>query len=252
MQQSDKCCLLYSFEDPDYSAGVNILDKKEEVLNKNHFCLKTLLSSRMSNSEYQTAIRVMFDIGTSKGKNNNGHTFSGTPLNHSMVETPTIIKKFLSINKVQQLTTIYLSDGASNRISFPVGNSFIESDHKNFQITNKQTRDLVSFLKKTQPTKVVGFFMTGGNSSNKNEVFEVLNQLRYENGNYKNDEKSFDVLKNNGAASFETVYDKYFVITDSIPVNSDDVSKTNISTYFNNRMKSRKILSEFITIMCER
>ena len=84
-----------------------------------HFAMRNYFSSRMKNSEFETAMFNMFflaEIYISHGYWNVPETDSlgGTPLNDCIIVSFDLVEKFKRLNNLEKVNAVYLTDGESS------------------------------------------------------------------------------------------------------------------------------------------
>lgn len=131
-----------------------------------------LVRSDMKKSDYDIAIRYMraqaFCNCTSDNSYFSGKLFSQvetlgqTPLLHTIIAAHDIIDDFRKYNKVQKLNTIFITDGASNQLSFG-------HDRHNAQFHNDSGR-----WKSTYTLKLHGRNITIRREKNENYNYSIL------------------------------------------------------------------------------
>ena len=162
-----------------------------------------LLHSRMNRSDFDTACRelkaqtVYRDYST-RGElafNSKYEVMNGTPLNETIIIAHEIVRRFRDRHKVQKMNTIFLTDGDSCPPRYRKNEVGEEYEHtnprhwnatkvlplygKNIEMfTNHSTRslytDLITSLKRTCDTTVIGFFVANYKSDYKNNCITAL------------------------------------------------------------------------------
>ena len=181
-----------------------------------------------------------------------GYTLGGTPLDETIVAMMSYIPKFVKDNSVQKINTIFLTDGASNRIDGVVdideeGNTCINRDFgyraspikKVFidPITNvkmevndrndRSTDILYKMLKKrVVGMNLVGFFLAGNNGKiSKNTLEYVLGIVGYSHTRNSDDEKiknARKVLKRDKVfVVSHAALDEYYILPGAQSVEND-------------------------------
>ncbi len=175
------------------------------------------------------------------------HTYElgGTPLNDAIVSMLTIAPKFKADTGVQRVNTIFLTDGASNRLDgvydyklvtheadpdfgkhkesiTPFGSGFSRNygtdimitdpvTNKTHKIGGNMTDDLLAMLKDRVPgMNLVGFFIAGSGRSgrvDKRTIAGILNKSAYD----VMDEVKF-INKNKYLAVTTSGYDEYYIL----------------------------------------
>jgi hypothetical protein len=94
------------------------------------FHLLNFMSSRTNTAEFEEQAKNVFRLAYyMNGKNVSyscpmGLDMSGTPLNESIIALHEVIPHFKSINKLQKVNVVILTDGEANNLTFNVKNSY--------------------------------------------------------------------------------------------------------------------------------
>lgn len=241
-----------------------------EVIYQN-FNLINLLSSRMSRSEYQDAMRKLWNL--SKAWDgvipnfyiSDWNQLHSTPLNSCIAYANIMIKDFKLKHGIEKMTTMFLTDGASDSFQvrltdeghkyrndnvsyFRHRKSFLRFSGQTLDVGNmhshKVTEELLKAIKKSAGTNVLGFFI----SQYRNEaVTKVCNET-----SYANKQQYVDQLNKNRAIIQNDLfgYDRYFglcqkymdVVEDEFgEMVEDGASKNKIKTAFAKMTKAKRV-----------
>ena len=266
-----------SSEDEDDSSGrmVNFKDFSDCEIVPQNFNLINLMSSRMTRSEYQEGQRMLWNLSMAwDGKMSQyyisrmNHLHS-TPLNTCIVYATSLVKAFKLKNNVEKMTTMFLTDGASD--SFQVRMTDAGDEHRTshsgyrgrstaivridghaFKVRSingpEITSELLKVLKKTTQSTVIGFFLSEYRNQAINKVMSELNSASY----IRNKEK-FTQQMNKGRCLIEDDifgYDRYFglcskyidLVEDEFgELVEDGASKGKIKTAFAKMTKQRRV-----------
>jgi hypothetical protein len=168
-------------------------------------------------------------------------SLGGTPLNEAIIAMMDIVPKFKNDTDVQKVNTIFLTDGASNRLSGAFDYSFDSRTNKHHEtiksvtaprrwrepsskviitdpVVNKtyeitdMTSDLLRILKNRVPgMNVVGFFIAGRGKSSRVDKNTLRYLLPAEDMSEIMEKVKF-INKNKYLALTQTGYDEYYVL----------------------------------------
>ena len=162
-----------------------------------------LLHSRMNRSDFDTACRelkaqTVYRDSYTRGElafNSKYEVMNGTPLNETIIIAHEIVRRFRDRHKVQKMNTIFLTDGDSCPVRYRKNEVGAAYEHENPRswgstkvlplygkniemVTNHSTRslytDLITSLKRTCDTTVIGFFVANYKSDYKNNCITAL------------------------------------------------------------------------------
>ncbi len=164
-----------------------------------------LLHSRMSRPDFDTACRelkaqTIYNDSFSCGElafNSKYEIMNGTPLNETIIVAHEIVRRFRERHKVQKMNTIFLTDGDSGSPRYRKNEIGKEHEHqhpdgnmwntikvlplygKNIEMVTKSSTkslygNLITSLKKTCDTTVIGFFIASYRSDYKNNCITAL------------------------------------------------------------------------------
>lgn len=242
----------------------------EVVLQK--FNLLNLVSSRMSRSEYQQSMRMLWNISMawdgklSSAYINSWNQLHSTPLNTCIVYANDMIKDFKLKHNIEKMTTMFLTDGASD--SFQVRVTDEGEKHRpsetsgswrtrkclmrfaghtldvNHIYSNKVTEEMLKTLKKSTGSNVLGFFI----SQYRNQAVSVVCDAT----SYRSKDKYVEQLNKNRAIIEDNLfgYDRYFglcqkymdIVEDEFgEMVEDGASKGKIKTAFAKMTKSKRV-----------
>jgi len=208
----------------------------------------------------------------------------GTPLNDAIIAMMELVPKFKKKTGVQKVNTIFLTDGASNRLpgvydynfdkeenthtevisSFPYKSKIILTDpvmNKTYEIKN-MTNDLLRILKNRVPEmNVVGFFIAGAGSGGKVNKRTLYYLLPNDSERVIMEKIKF-LNKNNYLALDQLGYDEYYILPggNSLKVENETLddeligaSKAKLKTAFGKMSKgkvsSRQLLNKFVKMV---
>lgn len=162
-----------------------VLNMSDDILTNacTDFAMLEFMSSKMTNVEFNTMIRRLFDTYKFRWCKNNEYQTGGTPLNEALAYMVKYIPEFISASGVEKMTFITLTDGdghglhAKNRYSledYRIDTSkgytkvkqkhFLQDDvtKKTYVITrngNFQTEAILRMIKDRFGITVVGFYV---------------------------------------------------------------------------------------------
>ncbi len=235
------------------------------------FNLLNLVSSRMSRSEYQQSMRMLWNISKAwdgelmSSYVNPWNQLHSTPLNSCIAYSYDMIREFKLKHGVEKMTTMFLTDGASD--SFQVrmtdeGEKHRETNQSYWRSSkclmrfaghtldvghmhsSKVTQEMLKTLKKTTGTNILGFFI----SQYRNEaVSKVCDET-----NYRKKDDYVQQLNKNKAIIQDNLfgYDRYFglcqkymdIVEDEFgEMVEDGASRNKIKTAFAKMAKAKRV-----------
>lgn len=236
------------------------------------FNLLNLVSSRMSRTEYQQSMRMLWNISkTWDGEFANSYIcdwnqLHSTPLNSCIAYANDMIRDFKLKNGVEKMTTMFLTDGASDSFQVRVteeGDKHRTSDIGSFFRTRKclmrfaghtldvghmhsgkVTEDMLKTIKKTAGTTILGFFISQYRNEAVSKVCDATN--------YRNKDDYVQQLNKNKAIIQDNLfgYDRYFglcqkymdIVEDEFgEMVEDGASKNKIKTAFAKITKAKRV-----------
>jgi hypothetical protein len=249
-----------------------------------YFHLKEYLSSSMSKLEYTNAMRNLLIMGgmITRGYKElmaQSERLYGTPLNAAIVASSQIVNNFRKVNKLEVVSTMFLTDGESNRES-ECYYSNNEGNIANFRsqvgytfnyntiITDKVSRNSVTIThndiltkaylllaKKSTGANYIGFYIGQRGYTIGSLVREVVST--YLSNSPLTDAQKNEIRKQKFCALQGTGFDVYYIVTgDDIRVKetsisvSTDATKTDIRRAFMNTMNSRALNRVFLSRFC--
>lgn len=224
------------------------------------FRLRNILSSRMNTADFNRAMECLW---MASRRMLHCDPMNSTPLNETILAADHLVNQFRKNNKVQVVSTIFLTDGAGDYISCT--NSYSWSTKKaNFvwrdTVTKKtyynvtardQTSTLLKVLKERTQSNMIGFYLHSGNLRDLNYLID--DTVLHSDETIKSwKEDHFFGAKCSG-------YDEYYIINSrklaqsaQADLNVDTkMSKNRVARefmkYSHKKTVSRAMLSKFIT-----
>jgi len=264
-------------------------DKEIDVGSSNHFFhLKEYLSSTMSKAEYNKAMQILLQIGGAyayaRGYKNYLHAseqLSGTPLNATILVSSRIVNNFRKANKLEVVTAMFLTDGASNdecdfyfdegkarSFRYQIGHTYrfkitmtdkLSRASVTLNNSESKTKMYLMLAKKITNANYIGFYIGPRGHTLGPVINEVISTYR-PSALLTEEERKF-ASKNKFAALTGTGFDVYYVIKgDELQVKSSglsvshDASKSELrkafSSTMNSRANNRVFLSRFCNTLC--
>jgi hypothetical protein len=227
----------------------NITDTNNTI-RMDDFRLRNILSSRMNINELRKAYTY---IWSSVRLCLNEDQFKGTPLNGALLVADKIVNDFRKKNKIQIVSTIFLTDGESNPSRFPgVDNGYNyvtkktvvavisdEKTKKQYQLTDRYTSftiTLQNILKERTGCNLLGFYLYGGYSSKFNRVYQqFFGSIK--NGEHYSKTQTF-WKENNFITVTSHGYDNYYII-------NPDKKILDLQLVITDKMTKNKMAKEF-------
>ena len=259
---------VYGFTgDNDSRPHVNpddLVGRKDGEMIVDNVVILDLINSSMSKSQYQAALKSLFDQTQNNYIQSKYERLGNTPLNETIVVAHDLIAKFKQKHKVQKMTAVFLTDGEGQYLR-----TFQNEDYNNnrstsgytvnydFKLNGRRvkstkgnlTEDLIKNLRITTGSKAIGFFIPSGFSSAQRDVINALQSRPKKTDHHtaytlwqtklsKDYKKNKSVAVENGFG-----YDQYFVVAsgDDLDTEEDDLTITSDMT----RAKMAKAFSEF-------
>jgi hypothetical protein len=219
-----------------------------------NFHLLNFFSSNMTLAEEMDMMHILWMYASRyvgyRDWREDGHPYNepknlslgGTPLNEAIIATMDIVPKFKNDTGVQKVNTIFLTDGASNRLdgvfdywfdshtnehhetikSMTAARRWREPSskviitdpvvNKTYEVTD-MTSDLLRMLKNRVPgMNVVGFFIAGSGKSGRVDKRTLSQLLDYNVSRQEIMEKAKFLNKNKYLALTQLGYDEYYVL----------------------------------------
>ena len=288
------------FEDPKLELSeMNWNDRMEVEFKAGDFVIKNfklleIFSSKMSGNEEIEMMEILWMVANYWGIDRSWNTVSapgilnlgGTPLNDAIISMMEIIPKFKKDTGVQKVNTIFLTDGASNRLegtyeyrlntdtgehekrieSFGYRNTKLTvSDPKTLKTyeisVNNMTDDLLKILKdRVEGMNLIGFFIAGSGRSGRVDK-RTLMYLQYDKTMVEIMEQVKFINKNKFLAIDSKGYDEMYVLpSKGMTVSNDGLSdelvgasKAKLKSAFGKSMKgkveSRQLLNKFVKLV---
>jgi hypothetical protein len=249
---------------PYVSPGDQTLGRKDGQLLIDNVVILDLINSSMSKSQYQAALKALFDQTQNSFIQSKYERLGNTPLNETIILAHDLVNKFKAKHKVQKMTTVFLTDGEGqhlrtfsaaayneNRMS-PVYETNVDLTVNGRRVKSPQgslTDELIKNLRITTGTKAIGFFIPSSTPNAQRDVVNAL-QSRPKKTDYHaaytlwQTKLSKDYKKNKSVAVEDGFgYDQYFVVASGsdLDTEEDDLTITTGMT----RAKMAKAFSEF-------
>ena len=246
------------------SPGDQMLGRKDGQIIVDNIVILDLINSSMSKSQYQAALKALFD------QTQNGHIQSkyehlgNTPLNETIILAHDLVNKFKAKHKVQKMTTVFLTDGEGQHLRTFSAAAYNENrmapayeTNVDFNLNGRRvksprgnlTDELIKNLRITTGTKAIGFFIPSNTPNAQRDVVNAL-QSRPKKTDYNTaitlwqTKLSKDYKKNKSVAVENGFgYDQYFVVASGSDLDTEDEDLT-ITTGMT-RAKMAKAFSEF-------
>lgn len=278
----------YQFAD-DNNMRYHIINNKQRslpdgVLNNacNDFAMLELLSTKMSNVEFNTMVRRLNVVHRFGHCKNGAYSTGGTPLNEALGWLVNYIPKFIAANNIEKMTLITLTDGEGSSLrgngrnslndskTSIVNNSYQRRKQKHYlqdtvtkktyainEYSNTHTEAILRLIKDRYGIKSVGFFITG---NTRNALRSAINSnLSGFNGSdmvlvddMRKDFRSngFYSMKNTGRDDLFIIPQSALAIVDNSVVVEDNQTAKQIAKNFTRVMASQKtsrvLLNQFI------
>jgi len=223
------------------------------------FRLRNILSSRMNTADFNRAMECLW---MASRRALYCDLMNSTPLNETILAADHLVNQFRKNNKVQVVSTIFLTDGAGDYLS--CSRSVWETKKSNFvwrdTVTKKtyynvttrdQTPTLLKVLKERTQSNMIGFYLHSGNLRDLNYMID--DTVLHSDQTIKSwKEDHFFGAKCSG-------YDEYYIInsrkladTAAASLNVDTkMTKNRVARefmkYSHKKTVSRAMLSKFIT-----
>lgn len=157
-----------------------------------------------------------------------------TPLNHSIILSDKISKKFKALTKTDIVSNIFLTDGESHGMDFLKNGSMrrlysrmytvtlrdnVQKSSQNIDIIDRmsETNGLLDFVKQTNDTRYFGFRLSNFNGL-KNSCFEFFNNCDYS--------KYWGEMKKSGCVkAHKTSFDEFFFVRPNLIKEDKDLDK---------------------------
>ena len=203
-------------------------------LNRSKFRMTNILSSRMNVKELNEAYTLLW-ISFKNHFGLSSEQMGSTPMMQAIVATEKLIKNFQARNKVQIVSTIFLTDGEADPISSIVGNEIgIRSSRlggkktryvfqdtmtkKSYELSDNYAKTittvLLKILKDRTNCNLIGFYLYGGRRGNFKQMYyeffgiSPLNSANYDKIQKQWRDDKFVPIKTAG-------YDDYYIMNAS-------------------------------------
>ena len=230
-------------------------DKSDNVIRMEHIVQFQLLSSKMTNVEFDTMANQMYG----RQLCSDFERLYGTPLSESIILMKHVCKRFKTTHKIQKPSVIFLTDGDGGRLEYDSPESyhnplFLKVGKKLYDLprTNKTQEEAMIEMLKEDCESVVNFYISSESQ------FNMISRFRHNKSQLRKD------FRSNGFVTKEVnAYDKYFIINSaamkiksSIDLGSETVDVTdkrdvkklqkNFIAQLQGVKKSKQMMNEFI------
>ena len=249
---------------PYVSPGDQMLGRKDGQLLVDNVVILDLINSSMSKSQYQAALKALFDQTQNSYVQSKYERLGNTPLNETIILAHDLVNKFKAKHKVQKMTTVFLTDGEGQHLrTFSAAayneNRMTPAYETNVELTlngrrvksprGSLTDELIKNLRITTGTKAIGFFIPSSTPNAQRDVVNAL-QSRPKKTDFHTastlwqTKLSKDYKKNKSVAVEDGFgYDQYFVVASGSDLDTEDENLTITSDM--TRSKMAKAFSEF-------
>lgn len=247
----------------------------------NGLSLLELVSSEMSKTDYNRAIKDLYLRALYQGNCGSYENLGSTPLNETLLAAHKIIKNLQSLYPVQKWISIFLTDGEGGSVSVEHNSNFdsVRSGARQYYgyesiemvlngrrfrspgNANEHMKALIQNLRITTGAKVIGFFIPGGSTNVKTYAVRASASLPF------NARKGFDekeMMTNFRAEKSLSIpgaynYDDYFIVSSGRDLDvaendlnvTEEMSRGRIAAEFTDYSKSKKINRVFVTKFAE-
>ena len=249
---------------PYVSPGDQMLGRKDGQLLVDNVVILDLINSSMSKSQYQAALKALFDQTQNSYVQSKYERLGNTPLNETIILAHDLVNKFKAKHKVQKMTTVFLTDGEGQHLrTFSAAayneNRMAPAYETNVELTingrrvksprGSLTDELIKNLRITTGTKAIGFFIPSSTPNAQRDVVNALQSRPKKTDHHTaytlwQTKLSKDYKKNKSVAVEDGFgYDQYFVVASGsdLDTEEDDLTITTGMT----RAKMAKAFSEF-------
>jgi len=275
---------VYSFTDGSipgkpYTAGENS-DSKVDL---GHLVMNELVSSKMSKPQFHRAIWDLYQLGVHGNYCFPGNEqLRGTPLIEATIVTHYLVKDFLARNRVQKMTTMFLTDGDGHsirllnnseyakkrtqdqfgcvRYSFDIlGHKFTSPYH-----SKEMGHLMMESLRKSTGSKVLGFYIPSSDKNAMSRVLQAVNSVPTKIVPIDKRPTWDENLKHGYKRDYSVCidhahgYDKYFVVAPGQDLGIEDKTfdfegkdRKALTKAFTNHSTSRKNSRVFLTKFAE-
>jgi len=223
----------------------------------NSFLLRNMISSRMTASEYTTAMMTCLVLGYNQvvyGPMSRIDSMGGTPLNDALLVMPKVINDFRKANNLEVVNFICLTDGGSDALSVSspqTAAKIILEDTVPVELNygTRLTSRILKWIGQKTQANIIGFFLA---KSYKDGLYPY--GIYGENREYAAAWKETGFVK---VANPELGYDEYYIIKGGTPSSRLDLSGVNANgttaamtkqyiKALENKVNSRLLVKEFI------
>ena len=241
-----------------------MLNRKDGEILVDNVVILDLINSSMSKSQYQVALKALFDQTQERYIQSKYERLGNTPLNETIIAAHDLVNKFKAKHNVQKMTTVFLTDGEGQHLrtfqnknydenrstsGYTVNYDFTLNGRRVKSTKGNLTQDLIKNLRITTGSKAIGFFIPSGPPCAQRDVINAL-QSRPKKTDFHTastlwqTKLSKDYKKNKSVAVEDGFgYDQYFVVASGADLDTeeDDLTITTGMT----RAKMAKAFSEF-------
>jgi hypothetical protein len=249
---------------PYVSPGDQTLGRKDGQLLIDNVVILDLINSSMSKSQYQAALKALFDQTQNSYVQSKYERLGNTPLNETIILAHDLVNKFKAKHKVQKMTTVFLTDGEGQHLrTFSAAeyneNRMAPAYETNVELTingrrvkspsGNLTDELIKNLRITTGTKAIGFFIPSSTPNAQRDVVNALQSRPKKTDHHTaytlwQTKLSKDYKKNKSVAVEDGFgYDQYFVVASGADLDTEDEDLTITSDM--TRSKMAKAFSEF-------
>lgn len=256
---------VYGFTSTNPNIGYEFQKLNPGVVDLDNLSMPHICSSTFSKSDFNDSIENMYSRITNSGWGglSQYEEYGSTPLNQALIVSTHLVKKFKLKHGIEKMNFITFTDGDANRISTYrelSDDNLIRPDYYSAVLnvdgtmikTSAGSREMSSALLKNMVKKysvnTIGFFMTDNNSSWRQRLWIMADELYQYSEEYKT--KANKEYRNNKCVHEQNVlgYNEYYLVKggrnlaaqeDEFAV-AEDASNANIRTAFKKFAKSKK------------
>jgi hypothetical protein len=265
---------------PYVSPGDQNLGRKDGEMIVDNVVILDLINSSMSKSQYQAALKALFDQTENNYVQSKYERLGNTPLNETIIAAHDLVTKFKQKHKVQKMTTVFLTDGEGQHLRTFSYKSYDESRFQSGYETNVDltlngrrvktprgslTDELIKNLRITTGTKAIGFFIPSSTPNAQRDVINAL-QSRPKKTDFSTastlwqTKLSKDYKKNKSVAVEDGFgYDQYFVVASGADLDTEeedfnitpDMTRAKMAKAFSEFSKSKQVNRVFVSKFAE-
>ena len=228
---------VYAFSS-EYDTKHNLVEENNLVISP--LRLLNLFSYKMTNKEFIDMANILLSYDYFGFINNNGQILNmipqwfqlgSTPLNHSIILSEKLSKRFKKITKTDIVSNIFLTDGESHGMFFRKDDFLRRICEKKYKVTLQdnvqkssqnlelidrmsETNALLEFVKQTSDTRYFGFRLANLNDIKKS-CFQFFASYEYS--------KYWGEMKKNGCVKIhKTSFDEFFFVRSNLMKTDED------------------------------